>query len=133
MACLLTTRSTAQIDTSYSNSVGSIMASMLNGSGGDSTAATAVKPNTAGSIDTDVTYSVGFQPSFAAITNAWIACFGSAKITNVSAPDAFSCCTCESTVGSSSAYDWVATICFAWAPRPRLSPASSYWPYSSFS
>ena len=86
---------------------------------------------TAGSIDTDVTYSVGFQPSFAATTNAWIACFGSAKITKVSAPDAFNCCTCESTVGSTNAYDCVATIWPACEPRPRLSPASSSLPYSS--
>ena len=88
---------------------------------------------TAGSIDTDVTYSVGFQPSFAAATNAWIACFGSAKMTNVSAPVAFSDVTCEMTLSACSAYDCVPTICFAFAPRPRFSPASSSLPYSSFS
>ena len=86
---------------------------------------------TAGSIDTEVTYSNGFQPSFAAPTNAWIASFGSAKMTNVSAPDARSCCTWGSTSVSSNAYDSVETICPACLPSPFFRPASSSLPYSS--
>src|SRR6266511_5944301 len=68
-----------------------------------------------------------------AATNAWMACFGDAQRTNVSAPAARMLATSDATDTSLTSYDSVATTCAACGPSPRRRPASRFEPYSESS
>src|SRR6266516_2607999 len=66
----------------------------------------------------------GFHPSFVAMTYDWIVGVGVAKMTKVSAPDAFSFATCTAGgVVALRSYGWALTI-IDWcaSPRPAFRP-----------